>query len=255
MRFGRREALRRVGDRRSGVDPLSAGSWYGGSGAFTLLELLLALAVFAIVLTAINGVFFATLRLRNKTSDAFDRALPIEQAVTMIRRDLAGLMLPGGVLSGTFRTTPTTSGSLMETVGRRVSPDLYTSTGMVDEGSPYSEVQKVGYFLVNPTNQSPGFELVRASSRNLLPAATEEIEPQLLLSGVESATMTFYNGYDWTEVWDGAVNTNLPSAVRVRILMMPDEERTARRSPIEVVVPVLVQSAAAETAQSGGGTP
>ena len=38
--------------------------------AFTLIEMLLAVAICAIVLVAINGVFATAVRLRDKTTDA-----------------------------------------------------------------------------------------------------------------------------------------------------------------------------------------
>ena len=163
-----------------------------GMAAFTLLELLLAIAVFAIVLAAINGVFFAALRLRNKTSESFERALPIEQTLAILRKDLASLVIPGGTFGGTLQTSSTATGSQMDSAGRRVSPDFYTATGMVDDNSPFAEVQKVGYFLANPTNQSSGFELIRVTSRNLLPVNVEELEPQLLLSGVQNMTVDIH---------------------------------------------------------------
>ena len=49
---------------------------------FTLLELLLAVAAFALVLAAINGVFYGALRLRNKTVAGFDDSLPLQPAAT-----------------------------------------------------------------------------------------------------------------------------------------------------------------------------
>src|SRR5947208_8795431 len=78
-------------------------------GAFTLLELLLAVLVFSIVLAAIHTVFFSALRLRNKTSDAIERSLPLQQTIAIIKRDLANLVPPGGTLSGQLQSTPTTA--------------------------------------------------------------------------------------------------------------------------------------------------
>lgn len=224
------------------------------SRGFTLLELLLAVAVFAIVLTAINGVFFAALKLRNKTAESFEQALPLEQTLSILRRDLTGLMPPGGTFGGVLQTTTTTTGSQMETAGRRVSPDFYTTTGAIDEYSPYGEVQKVGYFLANPTNQTPGFELLRVTSRNLLPVNVEEIEPQLLLSGVQTMTVLFYDGLNWTELWDSTTTSNLPSAIKVQILMVPPEGSTRAEPPIELVVPVMVQASTNQTATASTGS-
>src|ERR1041384_5287195 len=90
--------------------------------AFTLLELLLAVLVFSIVLTALHVVFFSALRLRSKTADAIERALPLQQTVAIIKRDLENIVPPGGALSGQLQSTPTlntSSGSTGGTMGSR----------------------------------------------------------------------------------------------------------------------------------------
>src|SRR5215472_15632853 len=74
--------------------------------AFTLIELLLAITIFSIVLIAMNTVFYAALRLRNNTAEALDEALPLQRAVAVIQRDLANIVPPGGILSGTLQSTP-----------------------------------------------------------------------------------------------------------------------------------------------------
>src|SRR5437899_9614128 len=66
--------------------------------AFTLLELLLAVLVFSIVLTAIHVVFFSALKLRARTTEAIERALPLQQTVAIIKRDLENIVPPGGAL-------------------------------------------------------------------------------------------------------------------------------------------------------------
>src|SRR5438477_10836862 len=68
------------------------------SRAFTLIEITLALAVSAIVLAAIGGVFFSAIRLRERTMAMMDAAAPLQQTVTFLRRDLKGAVPPGGTL-------------------------------------------------------------------------------------------------------------------------------------------------------------
>src|SRR5258708_18471485 len=89
---------------------------------FTLLDLLIAVAVFAIVLAAINAVFYGALRLRDKTTEALKEALPMQQALAIIKRDLANIVVPGGTLSGLLQTTTVT-----DMLPRRASPAFYTS--------------------------------------------------------------------------------------------------------------------------------
>ena len=48
--------------------------------AFTLIEVLLAVGIFAIVLFAINTVFFSALKLERATNRAVDARAPLNQA-------------------------------------------------------------------------------------------------------------------------------------------------------------------------------
>ena len=57
--------------------------------AFTLIEMILAIGVAAMVLIAVNTALFASLRLRDATQNVVDAAAPLDQAVSYIRRDLA----------------------------------------------------------------------------------------------------------------------------------------------------------------------
>src|SRR5262245_8143918 len=133
------------------------------SRGFTLLEVLIAVTSFAIVLAAINSVYYAAVRLRNKTASALETALPVEHATALIKRDLANLILPGGALFG-----PLESASTSNHVAGQASPNFYTSTGVIDETSPWSDVQRVCYLLLPSTNGAPGRDLIRSVSRNLL---------------------------------------------------------------------------------------
>lgn len=236
----------------------------GCAGGFTLLELLLAVAVFALVLLAIHSVFFGALRLRNKTVAALEDAVPLQHALAILRRDLANLVPPGGPLAGSFESLPTTTSTnaginpLLTLGGRRVSPDLYTASALVDDTSPWAEVQKVSYQLVTPTNGGTGLELVRVVTRNLLPAFDEPPEVQWLLSGVQEVFFEFYDGSQWLQTWDSTTTTlPLPLAVKVQIELLPEETAAVRPAPVELVVPILVQAATNQVAQadSSGGMP
>src|SRR5882672_1904980 len=163
---------------------------------FTLIEILIAVAAFAIVLAAINTVFYSALRLRNSTTSAIEKALPVEHALGVIKRDLANLVLPGGTMSGTF-TTSSTSNS----VAGQSSPNFYTSSGVIDETSPFAEMQRVSYLLVASTNKAFGKDLVRSASRNLLPSLQDQPEQEWLMSGVEALTFLYLDGAQWRDSW------------------------------------------------------
>lgn len=231
-------------------------------GGFTLLELLIATAMGAIVLLVISGTYFGALRLYNSTHDQIDADLVLDRTLGLVRRDLAGLMLPAGsatppagTFSGQFQDTP--SGSLtQEFADTRVSPDLYTTSASVDGWSPFSEVQVVAYFLAPANDGSTTKNLVRAVTRNLLPAQIPTTDEQVLITGVANAEFDYFDGNEWTSTWDSTVTSTLPQAIRFRLsLAGRDRGRTAPQ-PVEIVVPVFVAtktSQAALLAQASGG--
>ena len=211
--------------------------------AFTLIEMILAIGVAAIVLIAVNAVLFTALRLHQATVDMVDAASPIDQTVTFLRRDLQCVMTPTNgttkVLSGDFRVGNVTSLG----VAQPVAIEMFTATGALSDSAPWADIQRVTYELKPPTDRSAtGQDLVRSVVRNLLSVTTPEVDDQVMLSGVASIKFSCYDGAQWQDTWDttGAtsVNTNLPLAVRVDIQMSGNNNA----QPVEILVPIDTQS-------------
>lgn len=208
---------------------------------FTLIEMLLALAVSAIVLAGIGGVFYSAMRLRERTTALLDSTAPLSQALDILRRDLKGTLPPSGGLAGDFR-----SGALNIGLGQNYGLSFSTTTGVISDKAPWGDVQEVIYELRDPVtrNSSGGKDLVRAVSRNLLSTTALEWDEQLLLSNVDKLEFYSYDGYDWRSSWDTSLSeTNLPSAVMVRLqLAGQSRSEDARQQPIEIIVPLVCQS-------------
>lgn len=233
---------------------------FAGRRAFTLLELILAVLVFSIVLGAIHVVFFTAFKLRNKTSDAIERALPLQQTLAIIKRDLANLVPPGGTLSGALQSTPTispTTGSssgaglgssgMSGSLNRGNSPQFYTAVGIVDDNAPWGDIERVAYFLAAATNNTPGQDLYRSVTRNLLPAMQDETADQFLMSGVEAITFRYYNGTAWQDTWDSTavdsatgLTNNLPTAIKLELQLHHEDVAAGTLPPVELVVPIMV---------------
>ena len=214
--------------------------------AFTLLELLLAVSIFAVVLAAINSVFYGAMRLRNATSRAIEEKLPLQQVLEMLKRDLQSLVSPGEVLAGPLQNgTAGSTGSVLPP-GAAI---FYTCNSMLDETLPWGDVQKVAYYLKNPERaNSPGRDLVRAVSHNLLPAVQEQYSEQWLMDGVERLQFAYYDGTAWRDAWDSTApdlatgkTNNLPRAIKVEIDFAVDRGDPRIKAPAQIVVPVIVQ--------------
>ncbi|MBP7141877.1 MAG: type II secretion system minor pseudopilin GspJ [Opitutaceae bacterium] len=208
------------------------------SSGFTLLEVILAMAVGAIVILAIQSVFFGALRLRNTSEQRTERELSLYRALDLMKKDFAGLMLPGGVLAADFQTE--TSYSLDSSVsGERISAEFFTDSGLIDAFTPFADVQRVAYYL-SPSPDSDQQELVRTVSRNLLPTVEDNPEIQPLLEGVESAYFEYFDGSSWTETWDSSVTSSLPTAVRLTLQLSGEPNASVAPAPIEMVFPIYV---------------
>ncbi len=235
-----------------------------GRGGFTLLELLLAVAIFSIVLVAINTVFFASMRLRRSVTESVDAALPLNHALAMMRKDLQNAIGPAGVLAGNFRsgapvgvalgqgsrstsassTTTTTANTSTTTTA---SPSgtfeagglsFFTTTGMLRDEVPFADIQEVNYQLL-PSEEpnAAGKDLVRSVTRNLLTYATPTSDVQRLVSNVDQLEFQYYDGTQWRDSWDTTVgDVGLPTAVRVTIFLVPEKQVTLRQEPVQMTV-------------------
>jgi prepilin-type N-terminal cleavage/methylation domain-containing protein len=251
----------------------------GNARGFTLLEVLIAVAIFSVVLIAMSTVFFAALRLRRTATEALESSRPLERALTILKRDLENATGPGGAMAGNFRssgaagtlaTSSASSGSssgsgtsTASTTGSKTSVpaagtlqngglDFFTTTGHLSDEAPWADIQEVNYVLATPADLSKarGQDFVRTTTRNLLTVSTPSAEKEVLLTDVERVDFSFYDGNQWRDTWDTTSgDTTLPQAVRVIIQAAVDPERTTvKLQPVEMLV--LLHGAAAATDSS-----
>jgi type II secretion system protein J len=208
--------------------------------AFTLIEVMLALGISAIVLAAIGGVFYSAIRLRDRTSAALDEAAPLHQALALMRRDFEGAIPPGSSLpiAGDFKSQALGGGN----GGESGSLQLFTTTGLINDRVPWGDIEEVFYELRDSGNRNnSGRDLIRTVTRNLLSTAIQETDEQWLMGNVQSLQFSCYDGSNWRDTWDTSMgDTNLPLAIKIRILVSSDNNVDLRQvQPYELVVPIL----------------
>ena len=225
---------------------------------FTLVELILAVGVAALVMAVVGGVFFTALHVREVTQTAVDEASPVDQALAVMRRDLQCAVTPTNgtskILSGDFRVGTLTSPG----ISQPVAIEMYSATGALRDGAPWGDIQKVTYELRDPTDRNePGKDLYRTVTRNVMATTLPDMDDQWMLGGVRSIEFSCFDGSQWSDTWDTtgvtSVNTNLPLAIRVRIQLAGNNP--ANTAPIEMLVPIDSQSRtnAVLTATAAGG--
>ncbi len=247
--------------------PQANPSPFPARSGFTLIELLLAIILSSVILAAVNAVLFGSLRLRNRTALQLDNANARQQTLDILRRDLAGIVLPGGDtnIAGQLLFGPLSGVNDLAGTGMQI----FTSSGLPSPSQPGSDIIKVGYVLRDPTNSlaAAGRDLIRVVTRNLLPLNLELFEEQLLLPDVETLDFFFFDGITWRPAWTGTNEiVPLPRAIRVELNVNevdPDQRGRgplARRTslPYQLVVPIEVSPATnqVDTAtQTDGGQP
>jgi len=255
----------------SAARPENQGAGRRSQRAFTLIEVLLTIAIFAVILAAIDGVLFAALRLQNHAEDAVGDVLPAGRAIEFIKRDIAGIVpmnnstnsstndssssssssstnsaaaatnfVIGPVVGGTYSGTNSLQGAGLSGV---IKLEMFTATGVAGDGDHWCEIERVDYSLqpsVNRSRNEGGFDLVRCVSHNPFTFNPEIPDLKRLIGGLQDMQVTFFDGTNWQGSWgnpDTVGTSNLPTAIKIKLYYYADRNTTAR-SPLELLYPV-----------------
>jgi len=215
---------------------------------FTLLEMLAATAMFAVVLAALLSVFHGTLRMRERSCARIDGGLAREEIVSGLQRDLLGVVPPTGVLAGAFVGEKVEAGAV-----RLDQVRFRTSIGPLGEDEPWGDVVEVSY-LLEASARGEGHDLIRASRRNLLAAVAEDPEGDVLAGAVGSFEINYLDAETWVDSWDSTTRENeLPRALRLRIDFLPLAGVTP--PPVELIAEIVTQPRTGASAGEGGSSP
>jgi len=201
---------------------------------FTLIEMLIAVALSAMVLALVSTVFFNAMRLRTGASEIAAETLPVDHAVDIMKHDLQ-CIVPAGVLAG-----PMGSDAVGIGMSAPIILEIFTGNAALNTDTPWGDVQKIDYSLQTPTNRNvvAGMSLMRGVTRNLLPSGTVAPDQQTLLDGVQNLKFTYYDGTNWNDTWTTTLS-NIPIAIRVTIDFATSRSDTRVKSPVKFLVPIV----------------
>ena len=217
--------------------------------AFTLIELIMALAVCAILLAAIYGVFARAIHLRNNATQRTREVRVRAHAAAMLRNDLRNALVSGGTLAATLEGSA-------ESHGTGFPGHLkFTATTAKDVDDELGgDVQEIEYYITRDTeatDQKAGV-LIRTINRDLLNTTQQTPPEERVLAGVESMDVSFYSGSAWKTSWEVTTDEKtLPEAVRVTLQPAADQDGI-KPAAIEVLVPWTTQAAIETTTTAGG---
>lgn len=191
---------------------LSPGRAHPGAAGFTLVELLAALAVFALLATMGIQTLNATLRARDQLAGAAVESAELDTALTLLRADLRaaaplGFRTPGNLVRPALVFDPTAARLSLSTAGRPRLP-----------GEASAGRTRVIWRL-----DRLNARLLRQDWPILAPASTAALRPaRVMLTGVTALRVAVYSPdagwHDATPPGAEAMGiTTLPRGVRVEI--------------------------------------
>jgi type II secretory pathway pseudopilin PulG len=191
----------------------------GSRRAFTLIEMVLAMAGCAVILSAIYGVFSRAVHLRDEATARTREARVRSRALTVLRNDLLSIRVSG-----------LTNGYAAQWKADPANPrgsfpgylKCTATTGPQDPVTPAGDLQLIEYYIItdpNGTDSRSGM-LVRAITDDFTNDAPPAPREEPLLHGVQSMEISSYLEGDWQESYEyQPADVELPSAVRVRVQM------------------------------------
>ncbi len=177
------------------------------SSGFTLLEVLVALALLAIIASALYGTYFAIFRTKEGAVAGMEERRGIRETLGLLRRELSAAWYIQANKKSAFVVED------RDQFGKPSSRLAFATFGSpVAGGQPFSDQLAVEYGTVA---KGETLTLTRSAS-DLFRTGKPLIYPQIeLIEGflVECSP----DGTKWVKSWDSAINGTLPKAVRVTL--------------------------------------
>jgi general secretion pathway protein J len=183
------------------------------SCAFTLLELLVAMALMGLVAMALYSSMYIGTKAKESCYAAVKPYRTLNPALEFIRKDLACALKPGGIFAAQFQGT-----DQIGTEGNNADSLLfYCTTYIPRENEIACDIVKTEYSLEGCQGRD-GLALVRKRTTNLLSPKTIEAEEEVICRDIRDLDVKYYDGYDWLDSWDSTTQNNaLPLALEVTI--------------------------------------
>ncbi len=177
---------------------------------FTLVELMVALVIFALIATTSATFLFQTLGSKQQLEDRTDAIGKLRVARTLLKMDL--LQLSSRPVRGRYGDS---AGASFHGGDARLG-EPYLS--LVRDGADNPDALLTRSTLEQVSYVIKGTSLVRRTSARLDPASNTPVQEKILLTGVKSASIRFLMNHEWTN-WlepEGAASV-FPAAVSLTL--------------------------------------
>ncbi len=200
-----------------------------GSG-FTLIEVLLAMAILVVIMSVIYGSFSTAGRNIKQAEAARDETDLARTLFSKLTDDLANAYYNPNMNPVNPNTNANVNLTILygkkaeagegEDKVRHDSLSLTTLTNWRTPGTQQTELLEVGYFFKEKPDGS-GYSLYRREKRELSPDVPplEGGEEYEITDRVAGLQFRYYNGTTWVDEWDTRTLGGLPKAVELALTL------------------------------------
>ena len=172
-------------------------------GGFTLIEVLVAVAILSAVLAAIYSTFFLSHRAIEGMDESLLKLQESRKAIDILRRELDSAFY-GPDEGNTFLKILD-----RDIYGKQAAELTFTTFSTLRPG-----LSRISYYIEEKDGKLNLFKKIES------PYSTEEIEGVDIIEDLEAFTVeVMYNG-KWVKTWDTDITKNMPGEIRICLSMM-----------------------------------
>jgi general secretion pathway protein J len=214
---------------------------------FTLLEVLIAMFIFAIVLTTLYTAYTGTFRNIEETESQADLYQMARIVLERMTEDLESVyMAPRKKDSGEKEEVdqPTRFvGTMTEIEGRRLDTVRFASKAHIffNAEEPYAGTAEIVYYVRENSEEEGGFTLYRSDKANFGQSEEEGTGGWILSDRLHAIRFTYYDeegeAYDGWDSTDVTFKDKLPSGISILLELA---NRTNPESPVKFMTGVTL---------------
>lgn len=216
---------------------------------FSLLEMMLALALMGALIGSLTASLTIAYKSRARVDNALGVLVRMQTSLDEIQLELESALPPGEVFAGSMICDVDDNSPVNNTPYLQwyTNYPVELPVGTLVQG----DIRKVELALTTREGYTYPI-LVKRTTTNLL--STEVLEPteQVLCRDVQSLAMSFYDGIDWYDTWDGSTTEEpLPLLIEITIKLQsdtPDDQQSQDDAPQMTRLYRIIST----TAQSNG---
>jgi len=192
------------------------------SKGFTLLEILIALALLGVLAGALYGTYFSLIKGRESANEGMEARRELRTTLDLLRREINSALFNKNNKRLHFSVDD------RDIFGKQASVLSFTSIAPPQPGGQVvSDQVNLKYEILERDKKM----LLSRQAKDLYHAGEAVRYPQM--ESIEGFLVECQNGDKWVKSWDTAINNGLPKAVRITVTVI-DGEKTAEYTVLAV---------------------